>query len=214
MRRHPRGSMFSTAATRPSGCRSRLPRPKEPEYSSGTSASVLYVARPGAARGSFAPVLNTLADGGANLAHQRQVAASGWSSRSSTTTPLLAFEQLAEEVAGERAEHEQVDHTDLQFARFAQVIDHRLGAGHHAALADDQVIGVLGAVAHDPVVAAAAECVELVEGLCASVPRCGRRRTAAAPPRSACRQSWFCTMPDIIGLSTSHSSGMRRRVSP
>ena len=75
--------------------------------------------------------------------------ASGWSSRSSTVTPLRPFSTFRQQVRRERAEHRHVDHADLELSRLAKVVDDRFCARDQAALADDQVVRVVGAVAHD-----------------------------------------------------------------
>jgi hypothetical protein len=107
-------------------------------------------------------VLQTLADRGAHLAHQGKVFRQGLVGALQHGHAFLAFEDLAQQVAGERPEQGQVDHPHLQLAGGAQIVGHRLGLHAHGTHAQDQVVGVVGLVAIDPLVAPAGELVVLV----------------------------------------------------
>ena len=72
---------------------------------------------------------------------------------------------MADQIAGERAEHEHVHHAHLETPGLPEVIHHRFGRGDHAALSDDEVVRVVGPVRHHPVVATTGERVELIERL-------------------------------------------------
>ena len=110
-------------------------------------------------------VLQTLGEGGANLAHDGQILRQGLVGPLQHRHATLALEQGAEEVAGEGTVHGQVDHANLELAGLAQVVGYRLGLEDHAALAQDQVLGVLGAVASDTAITTTSELVILVHHL-------------------------------------------------
>ena len=76
---------------------------------------------------------------------------------------MRPFRTLPSRSAGNGRNIDEVDDADLDAARLAQVVGDRLGVGDDAALAEDQVVGVLGAVAHDARVAPAGERAELLE---------------------------------------------------
>ena len=75
----------------------------------------------------------------------------------------LAGEERRDEVGRKRAEHREVQHADLQPAHVAQVVGHRHGVRHDGALADDQPLRVVGAMATRSRVAAAGELRVLLE---------------------------------------------------
>jgi hypothetical protein len=102
-------------------------------------------------------VLDAFHHRSAHFAHQRQVFGQRLVGALQHRDALLALEHMAQQVAGEGTEHGQIDHADLELARFAQVVRHRLGLYDHAAHADDQVIGILGLECGDALVAAPGE---------------------------------------------------------
>ncbi len=112
-----------------------------------------------------APVLQALAQRGADLAHDRQVDGQRLVGALQHRHALLALEHPAQQVAREGPEHDEVDHAHLHAALLAQPVGDRLGGRDQAALAEDQVIGVVSTVGHDPFVSAPGELVELFEGL-------------------------------------------------
>ena len=61
--------------------------------------------------------------------------ASGWSVRSSTTTPFLPASSAVTRSAGNGRNIVRLSTPDLEPARVAQVVGHRLGVRHHRALA-------------------------------------------------------------------------------
>ena len=114
----------------------------------------------------FVPaVLHGLAQGSADLAHQRQVCRQWLVQPLQHHDALAALEYPAELRPGKGPEHGQVDHTHLQATGLAQVIRHHLGAGNQAALADDQVIGILHQVGGHRPVLATGQLVKFIERL-------------------------------------------------
>ncbi len=109
------------------------------------------------------PFSRHLAQGRADLAHQRQVDGQRLVEALEYRDALLALDHPADLVRRERPEHHHVDDADLDAARLAQVVGDRLGRRDHAALAEDQVLGVLDRRGDHPVVAPAGQRVELLE---------------------------------------------------
>ncbi len=114
-------------------------------------------------------VFQALADGGADFTHQRQVFGQGLIGAFEHANPFAAFENRADEVAGEGAVHGHVDHADFQAAGGAQIIDNRFGGAHERTHAEDQVFGVVGFVAHDAGVFAAGQFGEFGHALVGEV---------------------------------------------
>ena len=111
----------------------------------------------------IAPVLEAAADDGADLAHQGQVGRQRLVEALEHRHALATLQHLPEQIRRERPEHHQVDDANLDAAGLAQVVGDGFGRGHDTPLAEDQVVGVVGAVAHDPGVGPAGESVELAE---------------------------------------------------
>ena len=84
-----------------------------------------------------APVLQALAQGGADLAHDGQVGSQWLIGTFQHGHALSALEHLAQQVAGERPEHQHVHDTYLDAALLAHPVGDRLGGREEAALADD-----------------------------------------------------------------------------
>ncbi len=75
------------------------------------------------------------------------------------------FQHLGDEVGGERPEHDQIHHAYFNAAGFTQVVHHGFGAGYDAALPQNQIIGVLCAIAHHAGIAAPGELVVFFKSL-------------------------------------------------
>jgi hypothetical protein len=108
-------------------------------------------------------VLEALAEGGPDLSQHRQVDCQRLVQALEHGDALLALEDACQQVAREGPEHHHVDDAHLDAARLAQVVGDRLGGRHQAALAQDQVVGVVGSVGHHPPVATSRQLVELGE---------------------------------------------------
>ena len=156
--------MFSTAADQPLGLqvaaahaeRARIERRGVGELAIDLELGVRQAL-------GVAAVLEAAGDDGADLAHQRQVDRQRLVEALEHRDALAALQDPAEEVGRERPEHHEIDDADLDAARLAQIVGDRLGGGDDAALAEDQVVGVLGAVAHDAGVGPPGEGAELLE---------------------------------------------------
>jgi hypothetical protein len=109
-------------------------------------------------------VFRTAADRRTDLAHDRQVHGQRLVQPLEHRAALLALDDPSDQVGGKRAKHDQVDDPDPEPAFFAQVVHHGLGAGDQAALAHDEVFGVVGPVGHHPPVLASGQLAELREG--------------------------------------------------
>jgi hypothetical protein len=109
-------------------------------------------------------VLQALADGRADLPHQGEVDRQRLIQPLEHADALLALHDPPDQVGGERPEHHEIDHTDLDAAGLAKMVGDRLGGGDQAALADDQVVGVVRPVGHHPLVRPPGELVEFSEG--------------------------------------------------
>ena len=112
-----------------------------------------------------APVLDAFGDGGTHFAHQRQIFRQRLVGTLQHRHALFALEQLAQQVAGKGAEHSEIDHADLDLARLAQPVGNDCRLHRHAALADDEVVGIVAAVLTDALIAATGEPVELGHAL-------------------------------------------------
>ncbi len=112
-----------------------------------------------------AAVLEGLGQSSADFPHQRQVRGQRLVGALEHGDALAAFEHFAQQVAREWPEHHDIDDADFDAALLAHPVRDRLGRRNKAALADDQVIGVVGAVGHDPVVSPTRQFAEVVEGL-------------------------------------------------
>ncbi len=110
----------------------------------------------------FLAVFQTLGNGGAHFAHQRQVFGQRLVGAFQHGHALLALQYLAQHVAGERTVHGHVDHAHLDLAILAQPVGDGGGLHGHAALAEDDVIGIVAAVGVDTAVAAAGQCLKLL----------------------------------------------------
>ena len=78
---------------------------------------------------------------------------------------LLAAQQLADPICGERTEHRHVQHADLESPLLAQVIGHDLGVGHERPLADQNPLGIFQPIAGGPLILPARELLELAHRL-------------------------------------------------
>jgi hypothetical protein len=111
-----------------------------------------------------AAVLQAARDRGPDLAHQRSVHRQRLVQAFQDGDALLAFQDPPHQVRGEGPEHHQVYDAQLDAACLAQVVGHRLRGGDQASLAQDQVVGILGAVGHDALVRAPGKRRKLLEG--------------------------------------------------
>ena len=73
------------------------------------------------------------------------------------------MQHLAQKIAGERSEHQQIDDTDFDTTLLAHVVRNRLGRRDQAALAQDQVVSIVAAISHHAAVAPARQRMELLE---------------------------------------------------
>ena len=110
----------------------------------GADGRVVGVGQFGAAFCRRHAVFQALGKRGAHFAHQRQVFGQRLVGAFQHRHALLATQGLADQAAGEGAEHGQVDHAHLQLACGTQVVGHCFGLHHHAAHAQDHVVGVFG----------------------------------------------------------------------
>ena len=102
---------------------------------------------------------------GANLAHQRQVLGQRLVGAFQYRYALLALEQLAQQIAGEGAEHGGVDHADLELAGFTQIVCYCLGLDNHRAHTKDDIVSILATITTQALVTAASQPVILIHHL-------------------------------------------------
>ena len=110
-------------------------------------------------------VLQALGQSGADLAHEGQVFGQRLVGALEHGHALPALEHRPDEIAREGAIHGQVHHADLELAGLAQIVRDRFGLGDHAALAEDEVVGILGAIPADALIAPPGQCMEFVHDL-------------------------------------------------
>jgi hypothetical protein len=113
----------------------------------------------------FARILCTFGDRRTHFAHQRQVFRQRLVGTFQYGHALLAFQHMAEQVAGEGAVHGDIDHADFDLAVVAQPVGDGGGLYSHAALAEDEVVGIVAAIGVDAVVLATGQCFELFRAL-------------------------------------------------
>jgi hypothetical protein len=111
-----------------------------------------------------AAVLQAARDRGPELPHQRRVHRQRLVQTLQHGDALLALQDPPHQVRGEGPEHHHIHDAQLDAAALAQVVGHGLGAGDQASLAQDQVVGVVGPIAHDALVGAPAERLVFLEG--------------------------------------------------
>ena len=81
---------------------------------------------------------------------------------------FFALKRPAQQITGKWAEHGDIDHADLKLTKLGahpQIVGHRLSGDQHAALTDNQIVGIICTVLADTVITAAGELVELLHRL-------------------------------------------------
>ena len=112
-----------------------------------------------------AAIFLAFADRCTNFSHQREIDREWLVQTFKYGNALFAAQNPTDQIARKRAEHGHIDHANLDFAGFAQVIGHHFCAWDDAALPEQNIIRIINAISPDTVVAPAGQFVEFIECL-------------------------------------------------